>query len=203
MAVIIERVEAQRGCGYRKPGGLYLIGGKFGMPCGKLPIPLTNCPCCNAGIKFTRSFQWVSSQLVETVACSSGDECRNCVVWSGKLEHYGLMWVGEKYYPTPEHFMKEGNVQGISKRIAAIPNKFEVGADWILLAHLKTIKNTERDAKGAATFTAGIFQAFCPTSIEYVVTGEETQEELEAKEKRGITLVKVIKDSDVAQPQLI
>jgi hypothetical protein len=201
--MIQERVEAARGCGYRKPGGLYLIGGKFGTPCGKLPIPLTVCPCCNAGIKFSRSFQWISSQLVEAAPCTLVDDCKKCVVWSGKFSHYGLMWVGEKFYPTPEHFMKEGELQGISKRIAAIPNQFEVGKDWILLAHLKCIKSEERGPKGEILFTPGIFQAFCPTHIEYVVTGEESQEELDAKEKRGITLVKVIKDIDVQQPQLL
>ena len=35
--------------------------------------------------------------------------------------------------------------------------------------------------------------AFQPTAIEYVVKGDETEEELEALEARGIEPVKVIK----------
>lgn len=33
-------VEARRGCGYRKAGGLYLVASGMGSPCHRLPIPL-------------------------------------------------------------------------------------------------------------------------------------------------------------------
>ena len=45
-------------------------------------------------------------------------------------------------------------------------------------------------------FKPGIFHAFRPSAIEYIVTGEETTEELEAMEKRGFTLVEVCRDTD-------
>ena len=52
-------VEARRGCGYRKVGGLYLMGGTGGMPCCKMPIPLHVCPTCHGGIKQTRGWSWI------------------------------------------------------------------------------------------------------------------------------------------------
>lgn len=189
-------IESSRGCGYRKPGGLYFVGGRFGTPCGKLPIPLTVCPCCNAGIKFTRSFQWIGAAIVEQHECRLGDECKNCAVWNGKLEHFGLLWVGEAFYKTPEHFMAEGRAKGISKRIHAVPKGFEVGVDWILLAHRKAVDTGNKDIDGNPIMGNGIFQAFKPERIEYVVKGDETEEELAKLEKRGITPVKVVKDTD-------
>lgn len=184
---IITKHEGPRGCGYRKKGGLYFVGGRYGEPCGKLPIELTYCPCCGAGIKFSRGFQWIGSQLIEKVPCSAS-ECKQCPVWSGAIERYGLMWVGEKFYPTPDDFLMEARRMGISKRIATVPKDFVVSKDWILLAHKKAICDI---VDGKTEYIAGIFQAFKPTRIEYVVKGDETQEELERMEKRGITLVDV------------
>jgi hypothetical protein len=194
--MVTESIESERGCGYRKSGGLYIIGGRFGSPCGKLPIPLSVCPCCNQGIKFSRGFQWVSSALVKDAPCHA-DECRNCAVWSGLVEKYGLMWVGEKFYPTPEDFLREGEQMGISKRINAIPTDFKIGFDWILLAHRKAVNGLVKNKETGELeegMTPGIFQAFKPTHFEYVVSGEETEDELERLIKRGIKPVKVIRD---------
>ena len=58
------RVESERGCGYRKEGGLYMMGGKPGAPCGRLPIPLDVCPACHGGIKPSRAWTWVNPQLL-------------------------------------------------------------------------------------------------------------------------------------------
>jgi hypothetical protein len=106
----------------------------------------------------------------------------------------GLLWVGEKYYPTAQEFTREANFMGTSKRISAIPKDIEVGKTWVYLAHRKAIsKITE---KGEIEFAPGIFRAFRPERIEYVVKGTETEEELEKLEKRGLTLIKVIRDID-------
>jgi hypothetical protein len=43
-------VEPKRGFGYRKVGGIYLVSGGKGRPCGCLPIPLHTCPSCRADI---------------------------------------------------------------------------------------------------------------------------------------------------------
>ena len=45
-------------------------------------------------------------------------------------------------------------------------------------------------------YKKGIFSAFVPERIEYVVKGTESPDELENMAKRGITLVNVIRDKD-------
>lgn len=52
-------VEARRGCGFRKVGGLYMVSGALSSPCERLPLELHVCPVCNAGIKQTRAWQWI------------------------------------------------------------------------------------------------------------------------------------------------
>jgi len=47
--------ESKRGCGYRKVGGLYLVGDGIFVPCDRLPYLLETCPVCGHGIHFTRS----------------------------------------------------------------------------------------------------------------------------------------------------
>jgi len=182
--------ESKRGCGYRKPGGLYLVSGALAMPCGKLPIPLTVCPCCGAGIKPARGWTWVSRDLVKDAPCHV-TECQQgqlkCRPWNDPgIDKYGLIWVGEKFYPQVSDFMRESKGMGISRRISAVPKDFYVGTTWVLLAHRKAIYAGEE-------FIPGIFQAFKPEAIEYIITGDETQEELERMEKRGISLVDVVK----------
>ena len=102
------------------------------------------------------------------------------------------MWVGEKHYKTPGHFLKEANSMGISKRIATVPRDFVVGETWIMLAHMKAVI----DPHGKEEPKPGIFRAFRPTAIEYVVTGKEAEAELDKMEERGFTLVDVKKKNE-------
>jgi RNA polymerase subunit RPABC4/transcription elongation factor Spt4 len=193
MATVTLKVEGKRGCGYRKPGGIYLISDGAGFACDKLPIPLTVCPCCNAGIKQSRGFEWIGRQLLDGKKCSKVTEsgstvCPGCPFYNTSIERYGLMWVGEKFYPTAKALSLESVQMGISKRISQVPREFKVGKTWVLLAHPKAIMNTGDEN------TPGIFSAFCPSRIEYVVTGKETEEELDRLEDRGFSLVKVVPD---------
>jgi hypothetical protein len=125
----------------------------------------------------------------------------------------GLLWIGEAFYKTPEELLREAAAQGLSRRISAIPNDFELGKTWVLLAHRKgmakycshpRIVRQELDAlskedvdgcpdcHGTGQVDApAIFSAFRPTHIEYVVKGTETEEELDRMEARGISLVKL------------
>ena len=196
MATIQNRTEQQRGCGYRKPGALYLVSGVLSKPCGKLPIELTVCPCCNQGIKPTRGFAWIQYKLIEDAKCrlwkTGKCECTAFEApwnFSGE-DKLGLMWVGGKYYKTPDHFSKEAAQMGISKRIAAVPKDLVVGHTWVLLAHRKAIEKINVSEQRVDK-VPGIFQAFKPTAIEYIVKGTESEAELDSMEKRGITLVKV------------
>ncbi|MHC1765901.1 MAG: hypothetical protein AB9869_16655 [Verrucomicrobiia bacterium] len=91
-------VDHQRGCGWRKPG-LYLVADAPAAYCGKLPHPLTRCPCCDAGIKPTRGFTWINARmLLEGVECKalrySTLACQSCSL-THPPEKAGLIWVGE------------------------------------------------------------------------------------------------------------
>ncbi len=207
MATITKKVETARGCGYRKKGGLYLVTNGVRAQCGKLPIPLTVCPCCGAGIKFSRGFTWVTGALFESAECKAEslreDLCYHCPFSQfNQSTKFGLMWVGEKFY-TPDEFVNEAMIKGISKRIAAVPHDFKIGETWILLAHIKAIEKNEPVEKfeykylpPVVTHSPGIFYAFKPSAIEYVITGSETEDQLTAMEKRGITLIDVVRDID-------
>jgi hypothetical protein len=88
-----------RGCGTRKPGGLYAVTklGPFGRPIEDFII---DPPVPYEGEKFR------APQIIE----------RDGV-------NHLLLWVGETYYPSPADFIEEVRVFGASKRI---PVKFPV-----------------------------------------------------------------------------
>ena len=151
-----------------------------------------------------------------------------CVLQPGNVERLrraGLIWIGERYYKTADDFTVEASRMGVSRRIPAVPRDFELGTTWVLLAHRKAVANPlyeheagPADADGHCTYvlandqvcgltienaahierTTGIFTTFMPTAVEYVVKGDETPEELDALEKRGLSLVKVIRAEDAA-----
>jgi hypothetical protein len=102
----------------------------------------------------------------------------------------GLLWIGEKFYATPGEFLKEGAAQGFSRRLPMIPKDFELGKTWVLFAHRKTFRSVDDE------FKPGIFFAFKPERVEYILKGTETPEELERKEQRGFTLVKLERDEE-------
>ncbi len=192
---IQERIEGKRGCGYRKPGGIYLVGPPTGQSCCKLPFPLTVCPCCGTGIKPARSWTWV-----DTDALFHGPDEKSCIQEFGnvdaepmcplrfKIGMAGLLWIGEKFYKTPDNFLQEANTMGISRRISTVPRGFEPGKTWVLLAHRKACVV---DVDGEQDFGPGIFSVFRPSAVEYVTKGDETQEGLERLAKRGLTPVVV------------
>lgn len=206
MSVTIhDRTEGKRGCGYRKGGGLYLVSGGIQMPCGRLPIPLTVCPCCSAGIKPSRGWTWVDAdKLAESTKCNRSErDCIFCPL-GDKLGKAGLLWVGEKFYPTPGHFTAEAMKLGISRRIHQIPRDFVLGNTYVLFAHRKVVPPAvpEWISRGESqafvdhddALTPGVFNIFLPQAIEYIVTDQETTEQLEALAKRGFTLVRVHRD---------
>jgi len=54
-----------RGCGWRKPGGLYLKSSSMFSTCGKLPLEIEVCSCCGAGIKPARGWTWNENALID------------------------------------------------------------------------------------------------------------------------------------------
>jgi hypothetical protein len=146
-------VEAKRGCGYRKVGGLYMVSGKLAADCGRLPMELHVCPVCNAGVKQTRGWTWVNpSQLLaaaDECALAEGRyftsgivPCIGCMANPANLSNIvraGLLWVGGSFYPDAWDFMQEAREMGVSRRISAVPRGFKVGEHWVLIAHPKAI----------------------------------------------------------------
>ena len=189
MATIHTQIEGKRGCGYKKPGGIYLISSGIGQQCMKLPIPLIVCPCCGNGIKPSRGWTWINWQLIKDHPCQKPG-CKGCIPFDGSQNKFGLLWIGEKFYNSPEQFTHEAKRLGVSRRISSVPRGFKIGETWILVAHRKTIRAKDNE------YFPGIFHAFKPTSIEYVVKGTETDDELDKLEKRGFWLIKVIKQAD-------
>lgn len=204
--------EGKRGCGYRKPGGLYLRTDGHGRYCGALPVYLNICPTCHQGIKPARGWTWINlAALVDVNGCNRVDslngasECGDCPIADAKIQEVGLIWIGEKFYPTPEDFNRESHEMGLSRRITAIPRNFKLGETWVALAHRKAVPFTPADG-GAQQYHAAIFHVFLPSRIEYVVKADDADEKLEALEKRGITLVKVVNPVEqqlqLPEPQL-
>ena len=199
-------IEKKRGCGYREPGGLYLRTDGIGRICGALPIELVVCPTCHQGIKPARGWTWINiAALVDVRGCKlEGDSfdnegkggCGDCPIADAKIQTAGLIWVGEKFYKTPEDFSREGREMGISRRITMVPRGFKLGETWVALAHRKAIWNkiTEDPGTTEIYYKPGIFHIFKPSRIEYVVKEFDPQDKLERLEKRGITLVRVEKE---------
>lgn len=145
-------VEGARGCGYRKVGGLYLMGSGKMVKCGRLPRVLEVCPTCSHGIKPTRGWTWIepgpifgldrdattTDQFFALVDCGE-DYCRTCPAGGGLPERAGLLWIGGQFYPTPAEFNREANSLGVSRRITAIPKDLVVGETWVFVAHREAI----------------------------------------------------------------
>jgi len=122
------------------------------------------------------------------------------------------MLVGERYYKTPQDFVKEALAVGISKRIPFIPKGLELGKTVIYLAHPKACEVKEAAVLQQAmaiveetqtnqprlletekvSKALGIFCAFIPKRVEKLIWDSEyTDKKREEAEKRGITLVQI------------
>lgn len=192
-------IEKRRGCGFRKVGGLYLVGERLdGMACCKLPIRLHVCPTCNSGIKQTRGWQWLdpgpwlagpcARGMPEAAICPAADPAR-------LGDRVGLLWVGAKFYPTPHDFMIEAQELGPSRRIKAVPRGFKAGETWVFLAHPKV--NRIIDDEGKEHWEGGVFRIFKPSRIEKIITQSQS-EDIDAMadlEALGITPV-IVPDND-------
>ena len=203
-------IEARRGCGYRKVGGLYLCGSGIPRECDRLPYELTACPVCGSGIKFTRGFTWIDWNKFAGVhhPCKCILNCPICTPNSSK-QPYGLLWVGEAYY-SPQSFIKEALEVGVSKRIAFIPKELKLGETVVLLAHKKGIlkglkeitesKSDHVDIHHEEEYSPAVFYAFKPATVEMLVYESElTEERREELIKRGIIPISVLLANSIVQ----
>jgi hypothetical protein len=187
-------IEEKRGCGYRKVGGLYLVGEGPNASCCQMPILLRVCPTCHAGIKETRSYQWIDPKpfLRECTRNLGPGVCPNAYLGERLGDKVGLIWIGKQFYPTPLDFQMEAKRMGVSRRVKAIPRGFELGKSWIWFAHPSVHYD---DAE--QHWIGGVFMIFKPTRIEGIVTETDAGdgELMEALEKRHITPI-VVPDGD-------
>lgn len=174
------------------------MSGKLEAPCGKLPIPVIKCPTCGDGIKPSRGWTWINPQKLTMHSiqkeCFTG-VCHLCPVqflYDGALELTGLIWIGEKFYPTPEDYLKECGQVGISRRIRTVPKGLVVGETYVLLAHRKVPDQVFKEQGGRGP---AIFSVFRPTKIEVICDGTEDPEVIKGYEKRGLSPV-IVKPKD-------
>ena len=141
-------VETKRGCGYRRVGGLYLVGGGLSAPCDRMPYPLDRCRTCGGGVKFTRGHAWLqpdffSVHVAPKHPLDTRQECLDsspCPVCHNR-DDFGshlLLWIGRSHY-SPDAFLLESLNLGVSRRIAALPKGLVLGETWVLLAHLDAV----------------------------------------------------------------
>jgi len=183
-------VETERGCGYRKIGGAYLIGTGMAANCDRLPILIQECQHCGFGIGFARSMQIVKTEYVRYLideddghhpSCEDVFPCPICYNTDTPADplgkKVGIMFVSNRYY-TPESFAKESVDMGISKRIAphTIPKAFKTGM-WIMLVYTYPDKSHK------------IFYAFKPERIEILVWKDDPKKA--EYEKKGFTVVEI------------
>jgi len=192
-------IEPRRGCGYRKVGGLYIVSGGLGDPCCKLPILLKVCPTCGGGVKQTRGWTWIDPRPWLKGPCSR-EAFINCPAASAEAmgDRVGLLWIGEKFYPTPAFFVEEANRLGISRRITAIPRGFKVGEHWVFLAHpkVKLVLPLDAGPTDKADWVAGIFRIFKPDRIEKIVTETMAKDEAEMAKLAEHNITPVIVPDD-------
>ena len=191
-------IEAIRGCGYRKVGGLYLVGGPGGFSCDRLPIALTVCPCCGEGIKPTLGWTWVFPYNLlkgEHSPCFCEPNCPIC--YPAKMgRRAGLTWIGTQFY-TPASFANEALTLGASQRLSAVPRGLVLGKTWVLVGHRQAALCPNPGIVFKNEPCPGIFYAFLPKRLEMIVT-ESQAEDVEAMaklERRGISPV-IVPDND-------
>jgi len=214
---VVFSEEKVRGCGFRKSGkdgvGQYMMGGKLEEPCERLPMPLTVCPCCGQGYKFARNFTWIDpgrmfAPDLEPRCLALGEEfdrthahawCSMCCPADVAGDRAGLIWIGARHYKTPALFLAEAREMGISRRLPAIPNKFEFGEHYVYLAHkaavIPFLGDFEIGKDEPPKLTPGVFSVFKPTHVDLVIDDEDNipEKAVRLMEKHGenARLVKV------------
>jgi hypothetical protein len=191
---VIVKYREERGCGLRKPGGLYLCGMGTARICDRGFLIINACPVCGERPRFTRGIAKID--FVELFGehkpafgeCKDPITCATCYP-SRDVNHY-LMWVGRDY--TMTSFVDEAISMGVSKRISKVPSDFVLGRDWVYLAR-KSVKAKDLGIKldGRKRVVDGIFYAFSPSAIEYVISEEDLKDEKKIRDlvSRGITPV--------------
>jgi hypothetical protein len=199
-------VKQKRGCGFRTPRGYYLCGGGLEVYCHRIPLRILVCEMCHRPlIHPIRGIQriepeWIWEQCPEWQDLTYPCHRTNCVLCFPPEKAY-VIWVGESFYETPDHFLEEVRKMGISRKIHAIPEDLKIG-DWVFLGYRKLIPTGERTKDGDVVMKPGIFSAFRVNSIEKLLTGAQMEDQYYIKSllDRGITPVVEVDSEDEIEP---
>ena len=195
-------VEARRGCGFRKIGGIYLVSDPASQACDGLPLALDRCPTCGEGIKPTRSCAWVDMFKLLQPHFEALNACKVCGIFPDvmapcpvrnytKLNNRDLLiWAGTQHYPTRLDFLQEALLMGISSRVPAAPRDAEPGKTWLFAAHRKGI-TLPGDGNAGDQQVPAIIAVARLRAIEYIIGDDTSLAQREAIEKRGLTPVVV------------
>jgi hypothetical protein len=202
-AEVKEIPRVKRGCGFRYPG-LYLFGMGVSTKCDRLPMKIPVCPCCGETIRSLRSvrifdpMKMFGIHLAEEAeeadipvlpeqTCECDTSCPVCYPPNSA----GLMWIGERFYPTPKDFIREAIQTGVSKRIPSVPKGIAPGS-WVFLAHPNAnefdIDHPER-----------IVYAFMVQEIQQVLTAAQASDEKFLAKVRERGYVPVIETGPVIE----
>jgi len=212
-------VEKIRGCGYRKVGGVYLVGDGLGYGCDRLPMAIIPCAICGEEPRFNQGISRIDPYNLWGQHSSDSDSppCLDTnitdvvcfppiaseIFKDGNVSTLDigmyLQWVGKDY--TAQSFMNEARDMGVSKRIPKIPNDLVIGKSWVYLAKANLVPNTSQAwLPGEVTekrgYGPGVFYAFKPTAIEMIITESQDKDGKGGElEKQGIKAV-VVPDND-------
>lgn len=199
--------EQERECGFREIGGVYLRGARqLGMTDSNMPLPLASIM---EGFQVPHSMGW--ERLVNPSRFWDHIVDPNFLLY-GLKEDAILTWVGEQYYSPAESIAEaeelqaDGLPRGFSRRVnfKSLPEGVVPGKTWVLLAHIKgmTFAHWKERAEqfgfdvskhevlfGANGFVHAIFSAFILDRVEYILSGDETQEEVDAIVAKGFSPV--------------
>lgn len=124
--------ESKRGCGYRKAGGIYVVGDGIGEPVDWMPF------CID--YPFAQGLLWaLPERLFRTVGPLGEGILPSRWLAPPKV---GLIWIGKKHYSDPAEFVKEAMRQGVSRRLGHLPVGLKPGTP-IALAHVNAIHAEE------------------------------------------------------------
>lgn len=183
--------EKERGCGFRQPGGFYLVSDGSKAMCCSLPAPIPEaCKCCGHEIAPTRSLRWVSADFIPLAGLCSSPDC-TLSPESRDFRKFAVDWIGQQHYPTAAEFLREGERLGFSRRtteamaLAIASDNLPV---TILLAHQKGM---EVDGETVPAVIA----AFSPR-VEYVIKGGESPQKMARLQAAGVVPVTVETDGE-------
>ncbi len=191
--------EPKRGCGYRVVGGLYLVGSFGSVACDRLPIPVGSCPICGMGIHFTRALTRINPYRLWGNH-SDCDEDFACVCCRPPTGQHFLMMVGEKFY-SPDSFTEEAKRLGVSKRVPTTatkkiptgPKGLKLGSTVVYLAHSHAVRLPDDPITQEPVFQMGVFSAFKPQRLEYLMwKSEATPERVAEYAKHGVTVIPIL-----------